>query len=72
MRVTDVMYADTIMNSTRIMVLDRGLVVEFDTPEALARKPGGVFRKLLHDASESAAHDSNASAGSAAAAGVTA
>ncbi|KAJ1945751.1 hypothetical protein EC988_005683 [Linderina pennispora] len=37
---------NTIVDSDRILVLDKGGVAEFDTPEALLNKQNGVFREL--------------------------
>lgn len=34
----------TIVDSTRICVMDGGVVGEYDTPEALLVKPDGLFR----------------------------
>lgn len=45
---------NTVLNSHRIMVLEQGRLVEFDTPEALAALPNGHFAGLLRDAHESA------------------
>jgi len=42
---------NTVMNSHRIMVLDAGRVVEFDSPQALCSNPSSYFSKLLQDAS---------------------
>lgn len=39
---------NTIMNSDRIMVLDKGQVVEFDTPKQLLQNPKGVFTGLVN------------------------
>jgi hypothetical protein len=39
------------MNSDRIMVLDRGEVVEMDSPARLAAIPDGHFARLMRDAS---------------------
>jgi ATP-binding cassette subfamily C (CFTR/MRP) protein 1 len=38
---------NTIMDSTRIMVLDKGQLVEFDTPGNLIRKQDGYFRSMI-------------------------
>ena len=37
---------NTIIDSDRIMVLDAGSIVEFDSPQVLLTKPGGVFAEL--------------------------
>ncbi|KAG0024375.1 hypothetical protein BGZ80_003720 [Entomortierella chlamydospora] len=42
----------TVMDSTRILVMDRGEVVEFDPPEVLLQKPESLFFKLAHQAGE--------------------
>ena len=36
----------TIIDYDRLLVLDRGKLVEFDTPLNLIRKEGGVFRSM--------------------------
>ena len=36
----------TVLDYDRIMVLGTGEIVEFDTPNALLRKSGGVFRDM--------------------------
>ncbi|PPQ87861.1 hypothetical protein CVT24_005083 [Panaeolus cyanescens] len=36
----------TVMNYDRILVLDQGHLAEFNTPEALLAKPGGIFRRM--------------------------
>lgn len=41
---------NTIMDSDRIMVLDAGKIVEFDTPEKLLTINEGIFRKLVDEA----------------------
>jgi ATP-binding cassette subfamily C (CFTR/MRP) protein 1 len=40
---------NTIMDSDRIIVLDKGEVVEFDTPSALFKKQG-IFHSLMKQA----------------------
>lgn len=40
----------TIIDSDRIMVLDAGRLVEFDTPQALLSKPDSIFSKLVAEA----------------------
>ncbi len=41
---------ETIMDSDRIVVLDRGVVAEYDTPNALMAKDDGLFRSLAENA----------------------
>ncbi|XP_045389733.1 ATP-binding cassette sub-family C member 11 isoform X5 [Lemur catta] len=43
----------TILNCDRILVMDSGKVVEFDSPEALQKQPGSLFAALLAGASSS-------------------
>ncbi|TMW54988.1 hypothetical protein Poli38472_014759 [Pythium oligandrum] len=38
---------ETIMHSDKILVLDAGCVVEYDSPEVLLGKPGGFFQSLV-------------------------
>ena len=38
---------ETIMRSDRVIVLEKGQVAEFDTPAALLRRPGSLFRGLV-------------------------
>lgn len=40
----------TIADADRVMVLDAGRVAEFDSPAALAARPGGAFARLLEEA----------------------
>ena len=40
---------NTIADSDRVVVLDAGKVIEFDTPAELVRK-GGLFRDLVQEA----------------------
>ncbi|KAF9172822.1 hypothetical protein BGX21_006151 [Mortierella sp. AD011] len=42
----------TVMDSTKILVMDRGEVVEFDPPEVLLQKPESLFFKLAHQSGE--------------------
>jgi len=37
---------NTIIDSDRVMVLDKGKVIEFDTPENLLKLNGGAFKSL--------------------------
>jgi ABC-type multidrug transport system fused ATPase/permease subunit len=41
---------NTILDSDRIMVLEAGNIVEFDTPARLYENTAGAFRKLVDDA----------------------
>ncbi|KAK7056504.1 hypothetical protein VNI00_003060 [Paramarasmius palmivorus] len=43
----------TIMDADRIMVLDAGNIVEFDTPKELLRKEGGLLRVLVNESADS-------------------
>lgn len=36
----------TVIEYDRILVLSHGRIVEFDTPAALLRKPGGTFASM--------------------------
>ena len=38
----------TIMESDRILVVDKGRVAEFDTPANLLKKPESLFTYLVH------------------------
>ncbi|XP_035782499.1 ABC transporter C family member 3-like [Anopheles albimanus] len=39
----------TIMDSDRVLVMDAGRMVEFDSPQQLLQRPGGYFRKLVEE-----------------------
>ncbi|XP_058060768.1 uncharacterized protein LOC131211356 [Anopheles bellator] len=39
----------TILDSDRVLVMDAGRLVEFDTPDRLLRIPGGYFRRLAEE-----------------------
>ena len=39
---------NTIMDSDRVLVMDRGTVIEFDTPQALLRNKHSFFYGLVH------------------------
>merc|ERR1719244_580566 len=41
---------NTIMDYDKILVLDKGFLVEFDTPDNLLANPNGVFYSLAKDA----------------------
>lgn len=40
----------TVMDADRIIVLDAGKIVEFDTPRALLSRPEGIFAALVREA----------------------
>lgn len=40
---------NTILDSDRILVLDKGKVAEFDTPSALMQKEGSLFASLVQE-----------------------
>lgn len=40
---------NTILDSDRIMVLEAGNIIEFDTPSRLYENSAGAFRKLVDD-----------------------
>jgi ABC-type multidrug transport system fused ATPase/permease subunit len=40
---------NTILWMDRVMVLEQGRLVEFDSPDALMQKPDGVFRSMISD-----------------------
>ncbi|KAE9403967.1 P-loop containing nucleoside triphosphate hydrolase protein [Gymnopus androsaceus JB14] len=44
----------TIMDFDRIMVLDEGRIVEFDSPKSLLEKEGGMFRALVDESADRA------------------
>ncbi|TDL15052.1 P-loop containing nucleoside triphosphate hydrolase protein [Rickenella mellea] len=44
----------TIMDSDKIMVLEAGRLVEFDTPKNLLQKDSGLFRALVDESADSA------------------
>uniref|UniRef100_A0A1I7UPW4 ABC transporter domain-containing protein n=1 Tax=Caenorhabditis tropicalis TaxID=1561998 RepID=A0A1I7UPW4_9PELO len=41
---------NTVMDSDRLLVLDKGLVAEFDTPKKLLSNPDGIFYSMAKDA----------------------
>ena len=45
------------MDSSRIMVLDAGRIVEFDTPDALLGRPASIFYGMVKEAGLLTAHD---------------
>jgi ATP-binding cassette subfamily C (CFTR/MRP) protein 4 len=51
---------NTIMDSDRILVMDFGRVVEFDSPANLMLRPGGHFASLVNQAKASTSEQSSA------------
>ena len=43
-----------IADSDKIMVVDGGVVVEFDSPQALLARPESVYAKLVRDSTSTA------------------
>jgi ATP-binding cassette subfamily C (CFTR/MRP) protein 1 len=51
---------NTILDSDRILVMDKGQIVEFDTPQALLRNPNSLFTALAKKSQKKAStHDKN-------------
>lgn len=48
---------NTIMDYDRIMVLDKGSILEFDTPDALMADKNSAFAKMVADAAEQDKHE---------------
>jgi ABC-type proline/glycine betaine transport system ATPase subunit len=46
---------NTIMDSDKVMVMDKGRLVEFDSPFTLLQNPAGYFCKLVHHTGEQSA-----------------
>jgi multidrug resistance protein, putative len=42
---------DTILDSDRVLVLEKGRIIEFDSPARLLKNPDSVLSKLAQDAS---------------------
>lgn len=38
---------NTVMNSDRVLVMDKGIAAEFDTPKNLLKNPNGIFSQLV-------------------------
>jgi len=41
---------DTVIDCDLLLVLDGGRLVEFDSPESLIKKPGGLFAEMVEAA----------------------
>ncbi|KAJ2706136.1 hypothetical protein FB645_001893 [Coemansia sp. IMI 203386] len=53
----------TIIDYDRVLVLDKGQVVEFDTPAQLLQSPGGMFRSMCEESGDYAYFADQANAG---------
>ncbi|KAG9084945.1 hypothetical protein FRC07_013500, partial [Ceratobasidium sp. 392] len=42
----------TICDADKIMVLEAGKIIEFDTPAALLQKDGGAFKSLVDESGD--------------------
>ena len=51
---------NTIADSDRVMVLADGNIAEFDTPQNLMKKPGGMYRALVAETRSAANGGSSA------------
>ncbi|CAE7837175.1 ABCC9, partial [Symbiodinium sp. KB8] len=49
----------TIIDSDRILVLERGRVAEFDSPSNLLNTPDSLFKRLLHESATARGGDDN-------------
>jgi ABC-type multidrug transport system fused ATPase/permease subunit len=47
---------NTIMDSTRVLVMDKGRVAEYDTPSRLLSTPGSLFADLVSHADSAGIH----------------
>ena len=52
---------NTILDSDRVIVFDKGMIAEFDTPEALLKDKDSIFHGMAKDAGISSIHDTNVS-----------
>jgi ABC-type multidrug transport system fused ATPase/permease subunit len=48
---------NTILDASRVMVLERGLIAEFDTPETLANDTSSIFYSLLQESKKTGKFD---------------
>lgn len=57
---------NTILDSDRIIVMEKGEIAEFDAPSVLLAKPDGLFRALVSEASQAASAANDAAEAAAA------
>ncbi|KAJ3997581.1 hypothetical protein F5050DRAFT_1806730 [Lentinula boryana] len=48
-------HLQSVMEADRIMVLDAGCIIEFDSPQALLKKKDGHFRTMVENTNDRSA-----------------